>query len=284
MKVIVTGSNGQLGSELRELAASETNLEFLFFDRSTLDLSDLSAIEDIFKKYEPAYLVNCAAYTAVDNAEQDHEGAFAINATAVGTMATVCRRHQCRMIHISTDYVFNGKSDHPFFPDDTKGPLNVYGLSKLKGEELALQENPDVIIIRTSWVYSSYGKNFVKTMMRLMKEKESINVVNDQVGSPTYAADLAASIMVILKSGKWHPGIYHYSNEGLISWYDFAIAIKQFTNASCLVNPVDTSAYPTPARRPFYSALNTEKIKQNYPVRTREWKESLRICIGKLNS
>jgi dTDP-4-dehydrorhamnose reductase len=283
MKVIVTGSNGQLGNELRDLAASVIDLEFLFFDRSTLDLEDLSTLENIFLKFNPAFLVNCAAYTAVDKAEEDVDTAFAINAAAVGTIAALCNKFHCKMIHISTDYVFNGNNDHPFFPDDIKGPLNVYGHSKLKGEELALQENPGVIIIRTSWVYSTHGKNFVKTMIRLMQEKESINVVNDQVGSPTYAADLAQAILVILKSPEWYPGIYHYSNEGIISWYDFAIEIRDQIHSSCQVNPVDSSAYPTPAKRPFYSALNTSKIKQTYPVPTREWKESLRECIIKSN-
>ena len=188
------------------------------------------------------------------------------------------------MVHISTDYVFNGISDHPFLVDDLKGPLNIYGKTKLAGEELAVKENPEVMIIRTSWVYSSYGKNFVKTMIRLMQEKESINVVNDQLGSPTYAADLAKTILDILQSGKWIPGIFQYSNEGVISWYDFAVEIKALTHSYCLVNPVGSESFPTPAKRPNYSAMNIEKIKQTYTVPSRYWKESLAACIKKLSA
>lgn len=284
MKVLVTGSNGQLGSELKDLVSVYPGFEFVFPDRNDLDLIDLSQVDRIFDQHQPSFFINCAAYTAVDKAEEDQERAMLINAQAVGRIAANCKKHECRLIHISTDYVFNGISDQPFQVDDLKGPLNIYGKTKLAGEELAQKENEEVIIIRTSWVYSSYGKNFVKTMMRLMQEKESINVVNDQLGSPTYAADLAQAIMEILRSGKWIPGIYHFSNEGIISWYDFAVEIKALIHSYCLVNPVGSDSYPTPAQRPRYSALNIDKIRQTYSISPRNWKESLGECVRKLSA
>lgn len=284
MKVLVTGSNGQLGSELKDLVSVYPGFEFVFLDRNDLDLIDLSQVDRIFDQHQPSFFINCAAYTAVDKAEEDQERALLINAQAVERIAANCKKHECRLIHISTDYVFNGISDQPFQVDDLKGPLNIYGKTKLAGEELAQKENEEVIIIRTSWVYSSYGKNFVKTMMRLMQEKESINVVNDQLGSPTYAADLAQAIMEILRSGKWIPGIYHFSNEGIISWYDFAVEIKALIHSYCLVNPVGSDSYPTPAQRPRYSALNIDKIRQTYSISPRNWKESLGECVRKLSA
>ena len=284
MKVLVTGSNGQLGSEIKDFVSSYPEFEFVFLDRHDLSLEDLSNLEKLFDEHQPSFFINCAAYTAVDKAEEEQEMAMSINAKAVGQIASQCKKHNCRLVHISTDYVFNGNSDHPFQVDDLKGPLNVYGKTKLAGEELAQKEDPDIIIIRTSWVYSSYGKNFVKTMVRLMQEKESINVVNDQVGSPTYAADLAKAILEILKSGKWIPGIYHYSNEGIISWYDFAVEIKALIHSYCLVNPVGSELYPTPAQRPRYSALNTEKIRETYSLPIRNWKESLADCFRKISA
>jgi dTDP-4-dehydrorhamnose reductase len=284
MKVLVTGSNGQLGSEIRDLVSFYPEFEFIFLDRKTLTLEDLSNLEQIFDQYQPSFFINCAAYTAVDRAETEQETAYLINAEAVGQIAAQCKKHNCRLVHISTDYVFNGKSDHPFSVDDQKGPINIYGKTKLAGEELAQKEDPDVMIIRTSWVYSSYGKNFVKTMVRLMQEKESINVVNDQFGSPTYAADLATALLEILKSGKWEPGIYHYSNEGVITWYEFAVEIKALSHSYCLVNPVGTESYPTPAQRPRYSAMNSEKIKQTYSLPIHNWKESLAACFRKMSA
>jgi dTDP-4-dehydrorhamnose reductase len=284
MKVLVTGSNGQLGSELKDLVSAYPDFEFVFLDRDDLDLSEHTQIDRVFDLHQPSFFINCAAYTAVDKAEEDQENAMVINAEAVGRIAANCKKHECRLIHISTDYVFNGISEQPFQVDDLKGPLNIYGKTKLAGEELAQKENEEVIIIRTSWVYSSYGKNFVKTMVRLMQEKESINVVNDQLGSPTYAADLAQAILEILRSGKWIPGIYHFSNEGIISWYDFAVEIKALIHSYCLVNPVGSDSYPTPAQRPRYSALNSDKIRQTYSISPRNWKESLAACFKKLSA
>jgi len=281
--IIVTGSNGQLGSELKELAFSYPNFHFVFLGKEELPLNDSSAIEKLFSENLPSYLINCAAYTAVDKAERERETANAINGKAVGYLASVCKEHQCKFIHISTDYVFSGEQSGPLKETDPVDPVNAYGKSKLLGEKLAMQNHPDSIIIRTSWVYSSYGKNFVKTMIRLMSENESMGVVNDQYGSPTYAADLAEAVMKIISSGNWKPGIYHFSNEGNISWFDFAGEIKRLIQSNCIINPLTTDQYPTPAKRPHYSVLDKTKIQQTFSVQLKDWKESLRICIEKIN-
>jgi dTDP-4-dehydrorhamnose reductase len=283
-KIFVTGSNGQLGNELKELAPSFPQFQFIFSNREELSIADKKGVENFFKEYQPSHLINCAAYTAVDKAESERELADEINGTAVGILASACKQYETKFIHISTDYVFDGEASTPLKESDNVDPVNSYGASKLWGEQLALQNNPECIIIRTSWVYSFYGKSFVKTMMRLMNEKESIGVVNDQVGSPTYAADLAEAIMHIITSGKWQPGIYNYSNEGIISWFDFANEIKQLIGSSCVINPLTTEQFPTPAKRPKYSALDKTKIQQTFSIRLKNWKESLKICIDKLQS
>jgi dTDP-4-dehydrorhamnose reductase len=283
-KILVTGSNGQLGSELKELASSYSQFEFLFLDREQLPIHDPVKVQNSITEYQPAYLINCAAYTAVDKAEVETELANDINGTAVGVLASVCKRQGTKFIHVSTDYVFNGNASKPLKEDDKVDPVNAYGASKLLGEQLALQNNPESIIIRTSWVYSFYGKNFVKTMMRLMKDKESIGVVNDQIGSPTYAADLAQAILQMISSGKWMPGIYNFSNDGVISWFDFAKEIERLTNSSCVVNSLATEQFPTPAKRPKYSVLDKTKIQQMFSIQLRDWKESLKECINKLNA
>jgi len=282
IKIIVTGSNGQLGSELKALASHYPEMDFVFFNRDELSIADKAALQTAFQLHQPNYFINCAAYTAVDKAEEEKELAFEINGNAVGEIAALCSRNNCRLVHISTDYVFDGLATAPLKESDKVKPVNAYGESKLLGEQLALKNNPDAIVIRTSWVYSSYGKNFVKTMMRLMKEKESIGVVNDQVGSPTYAADLAEAILQIITSGKWAPGIYNYSNEGVISWFDFATEIKKLINASCIVNSITTAQFPTPAKRPAYSVLDKTKIQNTFGVQLKNWKESLQECIDKL--
>jgi dTDP-4-dehydrorhamnose reductase len=284
INIIVTGSNGQLGSELKELAVQYPSINFIFLSRNELSIGDRQSLEHAFQLHQPGYFINCAAYTAVDKAEEEKELAFDINGSSVGVIAELCRQNNCRLIHISTDYVFDGNSRQPLTEADQVDPVNAYGESKLLGEQLALKNNPDTIIIRTSWVYSFYGKNFVKTMMRLMKEKESIGVVNDQVGSPTYAADLANAILQIISSGKWVPGIYHYSNEGVLSWFNFAVEIKTLINSSCKVNPITSEQFPTPAKRPAYSVLDKTKIQATYPVQIKDWKESLQICVKKLQS
>ena len=281
-KIIVTGSNGQLGSELKELASHHSEADFIFFTRNELSIADDAALQNVFELHQPNYFINCAAYTAVDKAEEEKESASEINGTAVGAIANLCQQNNCKLIHISTDYVFDGLANKPLKESDEVDPVNAYGESKLLGEQLTLKNNPDTIIIRTSWVYSSYGKNFVKTMMRLMKEKESIGVVSDQIGSPTYAADLAQAILQIITLEKWVPGIYNYSNEGVISWFDFATEIKSLINASCIVNPITTSQFPTPAKRPAYSVLDKTKIQNTFNITLKDWKESLRVCVDKL--
>ena len=282
--IIVTGSNGQLGSELKEISGHYPQFNFYFFTRAELSITDASALEQVFTAHQPKYFINCAAYTAVDNAEKEKETAFEINGTAVGKIAALCKQYNCKLIHVSTDYVFNGNATAPLKETDVVDPVNAYGESKLLGEQLALQNDPDSIVIRTSWVYSSYGKNFVKTMARLMNEKESIGVVSDQLGSPTYAADLGKAIMDIITSGKWVTGIYHYSNEGIISWFEFASEIKALLKSSCVVNPITTSQFPTPAKRPAYSGLDKSKIKSTFGLQPHNWKESLKICIEKLST
>jgi dTDP-4-dehydrorhamnose reductase len=282
-KILVTGSNGQLGKELKLLAASFPQFEFIFLSREDLPIHHFEMVRHYFNTYHPQYVINCAAYTAVDRAEQERELAFQVNAEAVGVLAAICNANHAQLIHISTDYVFDGTAIAPYKEDAATNPQSVYGASKLEGEKQALQLNPNTIIIRTSWVYSQFGKNFVKTMLKLMEEKESITVVNDQVGNPTYAADLAEVILQIIASQQWQPGIYHYSNTGNISWYDFAVAIKELTRSNCNVSPIPTTQYPTPAKRPGYSVLDTAKIQQSFGMGLKNWKESLASCIEKLN-
>ncbi|MEK7226255.1 MAG: dTDP-4-dehydrorhamnose reductase, partial [Bacteroidota bacterium] len=219
---------------------------------------------------------------AVDRAEQEKELAFQVNAEAVGVLAAVCKENNCRFIHISSDYVFDGTATTPYKEIFLPHPTSVYGASKLEGEKQALQLNPDSIIIRTSWVYSEFGKNFVRTMVKLMQEKAEINVVNDQLGSPTYAADLAEAILQIFSFRQWHSGIYNFSNKGIISWYDFAVAIKELTGSNCKVNPISTSEYPTLAKRPAYSVLDNSKIQQVFGIQLKDWRESLETCLIRL--
>ena len=282
--ILITGSNGQLGSELKELAPFYPQYNFRFFARTELAIEDANQVERMFDEVQPQYVINCAAYTAVDKAESEKEQALAVNATAVGILANAAKNRNAKFIHVSTDYVFDGESETPLSEDHPVSPVNFYGETKLKGEQEAFQENKDSIVIRTSWVYSFFGKNFIKTMLRLMGERESVGVVADQVGSPTYAADLAKAILHIIESGKWQPGIYHFSNEGVISWADLAQAITTTINSTCQVNFITTEQYPTPAKRPRFSVLNKKKIVDTYGVQLVPWKESLKQCIQKLQS
>jgi dTDP-4-dehydrorhamnose reductase len=277
--ILVTGANGQLGSEIRVLALSFPQYHFFFASREELSVADEASVKQYFAANNIDCCINCAAYTAVDNAEKEREAAFAANALAPGYLAAACKEHNALFIHFSTDYVFAGDSDVPYNEEDATAPLNYYGETKLEGEKQALQHNDRSIVIRTSWVYSSFGKNFVKTMIRLMTEKESIGVVNDQIGSPTYAGDLAAVTMQIISEGKRTPGIYHYSNEGVISWHDFALEIKALIGSNCIVNGIPTSAYPTPAKRSAYSAMDTSKIKSTFGIAIPFWKDSLKKCV-----
>lgn len=287
LKILVTGGNGQLGKELQELSPAYSQFEFFFLTREDMPIDQFELVRNFFNTLKPAYCVNCAAYTAVDKAESEKDLAFQINGEAVGVLAAVCKEHNTRFIHISTDYVFNGEGTYPYTENFPAGPINVYGASKLQGENEALQLNPDSIIIRTSWVYSSFGKNFVKTMMRLMNGKDEVKVINDQIGSPTYAADLAELILKIIANcqsqfSSWKPGLYNFTNEGILSWYDFALAIKEITGSPCDVKPIPTSEYPTPAKRPAYSVLDKTKIQENFGIQLSDWKKSLRRCIEKI--
>ena len=281
-KIIVTGSSGQLGSELKELSRNDQRFDFLFLSRDQLEITNESSVKNILEAHRPQFLINCAAYTAVDKAETEKQLADEINGTAVGNLAKHCGALQIKFLHLSTDYVYNGEGRNPLKETDLVDPINYYGRSKLMGERLAFRNNPQTIIIRTSWVYSYYGHNFVKTMIRLMKEREFINVVNDQYGSPTYALDLAEAILEIIGSGRWTSGIYNFSNEGIISWFDFAIEIKRQLGFSCKINPISTSEFPTAAKRPAWSVLDNSKIQQTYGIKLKPWHESLQRCIERL--
>jgi dTDP-4-dehydrorhamnose reductase len=281
--IFVTGKNGQLGSELELLAPSfAAAYDFLFADRALLDLSSNESIDNFCASHKPAVVINCAAYTAVDKAETEKDLAFQINATAVGKLAAYCKVIGALFITISTDYVFNGNGIRPYLPTDTTDPVNYYGESKAAGEQLAIVNNPESIIIRTSWVYSRFGNNFVKTMLRLMKERPSLNVVGDQIGAPTYAADLAAAIMQVVTQkllGNKHVGIYHYSNSGNISWYDFAVAIGEISKSDCSINRIKSIEFPTPAKRPQYALMSCDSIIVDFKVKQPNWKVSLDLCL-----
>jgi len=282
--ILVTGANGQLGREMQVAAANYSEYNFLFVTKEELPIDNTEAVTRYFNTHSIDVCVNCAAYTAVDKAESEKEKAFAVNAAATGSLASLCKEKNILFIHISTDYVFDGTATAPYKEDHPVQPVGVYGASKLKGEELALQNNPDSIIIRTSWVYSSFGNNFVKTMLRLMKERDTINVVDDQQGCATYAADLAHAIMDIVAGINVTPGIYNFSNHGVITWYQFAVAIKELSGSHCMVNPIPSSQYPTPAKRPSYSVLDTSKIRETFNVVIPEWKDSLKKCLAVLVS
>lgn len=281
-KILITGANGQLGSELKKLSGQQSQYEWIFTDWQELNLCDLENLEIKIAKISPAIIVNCAAHTAVDKAESEFELSDVLNHRAVEVMAKWSNHNDSKFIHISTDYVFDGTASVALKEEAPTNPLNVYGQTKLAGEVACLRENPNSIIIRTSWVYSSFGANFVKTMSRLMQEKDSLNVVNDQIGSPTYAADLAQAIMTIIAHSNWQAGIYHFSNEGEISWHEFALAIQEIGGFDCMVSGIPSSAYPTPAKRPQYSLLDKSKIKNTFGVVVPPYKESLVRCMNLL--
>jgi dTDP-4-dehydrorhamnose reductase len=280
--IAVTGMNGQLGRELAVLTPLYPKFRFHFLSRETFPLDQPEIMEAWMNEHPVDFFINCAAYTGVDQAESDKEKAFKINAEAPGIIARLMQKNAGRLIQISTDYVFDGSSATPLKEDAGTHPVNTYGLSKRKGEEAAVANNPQTLIIRTSWLYSAFGNNFVKTMVRLMSTRESIQVVQDQQGSPTFAADLARAILDILSAEKFIPGIYHYSNEGETSWFAFALEIKKLTGSSCTVHPVDSSGYPTAARRPAYSLLDKSKIKRDYHLVIPDWKTSLAIAMKEI--
>jgi dTDP-4-dehydrorhamnose reductase len=282
--ILVTGANGQLGSELRELSVLHADYTFTFIGRSELDFSNSEAVQTWFLDKSFDVIINCAAYTAVDKAESEQALAREINTTAVGTLARIAKEKDSSLIHISTDYVFDGRTFKPYGETDPTNPQGVYGQTKLDGEQAMLAINPaKSIIIRTSWVYSSFGNNFVKTMLRLGKEREELGVIYDQVGTPTSARDLAQAIMSIIQHPKLSTlpatEIYHFSNEGVCSWYDFAKAIFELSAIHCHVKPIETIDYPTPATRPHYSLLNKAKIKNTFDITIPYWKDSLQECL-----
>lgn len=282
MKILVTGAYGQLGNALQRELAGDNNIEAIFTDADSLDITDPTALDRFFEDNPVEIIVNCAAYTAVDKAESDDLKAAAINTAAVGNLGQVASKYGIKVIHISTDYVFSGESFRPYKENDEPYPQSIYGRTKLEGEGLLTSFCKDTLIIRTAWLYSEFGNNFVKTMLRLSGERDEINVVSDQIGSPTYAGDLASAIHTIISDKNWQPGIYHFTNEGVASWYDFTKAIFEIAGKSTRVNPIPTAQYPTPAKRPLYSVLSKNKIKQNYGITIPYWRDSLAECLKKL--
>lgn len=278
-KILVTGATGQLGSELKVLSVNYPQFEWFFADRTQVSLDKINLLGEQLKNIQPNIILNCGAYTAVDKAETENELADIVNHQSVSILAKYATENSIKLIHISTDYVFDGTSSIALKEDALTNPINVYGMTKRAGETAALSINSNVIIIRTSWVYSRFGNNFVKTMRRLLKERDSLGVVNDQIGSPTYAADLAQVMMDILQHDNWIPGVYNYSNEGSISWYEFVLAIQEITGEQCEVKGIPSTAYPTPAARPAFSLLDKNKIKDVYGVAVPYYKESLRKCL-----
>jgi len=281
--ILVTGANGQLGSEIKKLSSRYEN-SYFFTDRESLDISSKEALREFFQKNQIDGIINCAAYTAVDKAESDAKNAERVNHLSVQYLAEIAKEKNIKLIHISTDYVFDGKNHKPYTEDDPVAPGGVYGKTKLAGERVLQEINPkNSVIIRTSWVYSSFGANFVKTMLRLGKEREELGVIFDQVGTPTYARDLAQTILEIVpKIDNEAVEIYHYSNEGVLSWYDFAKEIMRMAKLECKINPIETKDYPTAAKRPHYSLLSKVKIKKEFGIMIPYWKDSLDECLRKI--
>ena len=282
MNILVTGSNGQLGSELKAISGWYSDHSFLFTDVDELDITNSRRLLEFFKENEIDAVINCAAYTAVDKAENEIDLARRINALAVENIVKACEECRVKLVHVSTDYVFNGEYYLPLSETEKVEPLGVYGLTKREGEESVIKSSIEGIVIRTSWLYSSFGNNFVKTMLRLGEERESLGIIFDQIGTPTYAADLAVVIMNVISSEKrmdTKGKVYHFSNEGVASWYDFAKAIFDFAEINCVVNPIETYEYPTPARRPHYSVMNKAKIKRDFKITIPYWRDSLKTCI-----
>ena len=289
MNILITGSNGQLGSEIKDLAANYPNFSFFFLDLPALDICNSNQLDIFFKDKNINAVINCAAYTAVDKAEHDVDIAKKVNSEGVLNLVKAVRKVQGKLIHISTDYVFNGNYFLPYQELDEVNPIGVYGITKRAGELAVINSDIDGIVIRTSWLYSAYGNNFVKTMLRLGNEKEELGVIFDQVGTPTNASDLAKAcldIFAIQKESKisLNGNLYHYSNEGVASWYDFAISIMELGGENCEVKPIQTKDYPTLAKRPHYSVLNKSKIKTDFKIEIPYWRDSLKNCIKKIRN
>lgn len=285
--ILVTGANGQLGNSIRLLADRHPQYQFLFTDVDTLDITDPAAVKAAVQDNQVNYIINCAAYTAVDKAEDNEELCRRLNSYAVGLLGKAAHEAGAKMIHVSTDYVFSGTSCLPYKETDDTRPVSTYGRTKLAGEEVLMEVCPDAVIVRTAWLYSEFGSNFVKTVLRLGKERDELGFVFDQIGSPTYAGDLAAAILTIVVSDErdaFIPGIYHYSNEGVCSWYDFTVKILEIAGINSRVHPIETKDYPTRAVRPPYSVLNKSKIKQTYGIAIPHWESSLRVCLERLTT
>lgn len=286
LNILITGSKGQLGAEIRELAPVFSGYNFFFTDIDELDITQPLSIHNFLEQNHIDCIINAAGFTAVDQAESESEKAFLVNSTAVGYLAQAARKYQSLLIHLSTDYIFKGNTCRPLDENDSADPISVYGKSKLSGEQMAIQFNPRTVIVRTSWLYSTFGKNFVKTILIKARENKTIRVVYDQIGSPTYAADLAKMILELLPEwNKLHkPEIFHYSNEGVASWYDLAVETIRIAGLDCIVLPIRTSDYPLPAPRPPFSLLSKEKIRFRYGIQIPYWRDSLRICLEKMKS
>ncbi len=284
MRILITGSNGQLGNEIRVLAKDYPDFQFIYTDIDELDISNPVKVEAFFQATQPKVVINCAAYTAVDKAESDEQLTWLINSTAVENMSKSATGVGALMIHISTDYVFDGKAWVPYVENDQTNPQSVYGRSKLAGEDAVWKFAGNGMILRTSWLYSAFGTNFVKTMIKYGSEREELNVVCDQVGTPTYAGDLAKAILDIIPSASQQTGVnlFHYSNEGVASWYDFAHTIITFSDICCEVKPILTKDYPVRAVRPYFSVLNKSKIKDTFNIRIPYWRDSVKECILRL--
>ena len=284
-KILVTGANGQLGWELGQLAAAYPAFEFVLVDRSQLDLAFPESFEKIIQTIAPDCIINTAAYTAVDKSETEKALSYTVNATAVQALASICKNLAIPFITYSTDYVFDGEATKPYTISTKVDPVNFYGSTKAAGEKMAMEANEDTIVIRTSWVFSSHGNNFVKTMMRLMKERAQLNIVADQKGRPTYAKDLAIATMHMIEAmnaGKSIKGVYHFANQGETTWFDFAAKIKAIAGLTCEVQPIETKDFPTPAKRPSYSVLDTSKIEQDLAIDIRHWENALNDCIDQI--
>ena len=282
--VLVTGANGQLGREIEECAKNNSPMfRFIFTDVDTLDITNAAQVLDFVEQNSIQYIINCAAYTAVDKAETEIEAAEAINVVGAKNLARAAAKNDCRLIHISTDYVFDGMANTPYTENAPTNPLSVYGKSKLKGEEAILEYDKQAIIIRTSWLYSAFSANFVKTMLRLMTERDSLNIIADQHGTPTYATDLAETILHILnfsEKNEWKSGIYHFSNQGETTWFGFASIIKELAKIKqCIINPISTAEYGSTVNRPMYSVLDKSKIQTTFQIVIPEWENGLERCL-----
>ena len=289
MRILITGSNGQLGSEIKELENNYNMVDLIFKDLPELDICNFEALETFIMDHKINSVINCAAYTAVDKAEKDTEIAERVNSIGVLNLVNALKKVDGKLIHISTDYVFDGDYFLPYKELDPVSPIGVYGKTKRAGELAVINADIDSIVIRTSWLYSSFGSNFVKTMLRLGSEQENLDVIFDQVGTPTYARDLANTCLQILcentsENISKNGNLYHYSNEGVTSWYDFAISIMELGGVNCKVNPIQTKDYPTLAKRPQYSVLNKSKIKTDFKIEIPYWRDSLKDCIRKIKN